>query len=107
MIPCVYILLCSDGSYYTGSTVDTNRRLWQHQNGQGARYTAKRLPVILVYQENYMWVEDAFKREKQIQGWSKAKKIALINSDANLLHELARCKNNTWSGRNDKNVTDS
>ena len=49
----MYILKCADGSYYTGSTVDLERRLWQHQNGEGANYTKKHLPVELVYYEEY------------------------------------------------------
>ncbi len=74
----VYILRCSDGSYYTGSTIDLERRLWKHQNAQGANYTKKRLPVELVYYEQYERIDEAFYREKQIQGWSKKKKKALI-----------------------------
>jgi putative endonuclease len=49
----MYILLCSDGSYYTGSTIDLERRLEQHQNGEGANHTKRRLPVTLVYYEEY------------------------------------------------------
>jgi putative endonuclease len=68
----MYILECADGSYYTGSTTDLERRLWQHQQGEGANYTAKRLPVKLVFCEYYQCVVDAFKREKQVQGWSRS-----------------------------------
>lgn len=74
----MYILECVDGSYYTGSTIDLEKRLWQHQNDEGANYTQKRLPVKLVYCEPYDRVEDAFNREKQVQGWSHRKKQALI-----------------------------
>ncbi|WP_366791125.1 GIY-YIG nuclease family protein [uncultured Chryseobacterium sp.] len=49
----LYILLCSDGSYYTGSTNDLERRLAQHQSGEGANHTKKRLPVQLIYYEEY------------------------------------------------------
>jgi len=73
----MYILKCSDGSYYTGSTVGLERRLTQHQNGDGANYTKKRLPVGLVYFEEYSSIADAFYREKQVQGWSKKKKKLL------------------------------
>jgi putative endonuclease len=69
----IYILECNDGSYYTGSTKDLERRLWQHQNGLGANHTAKRLPVKLVYCEFFDRVADAFDREKQVQGWSRKK----------------------------------
>ncbi len=67
----VYILRCADGSYYTGSTTDLSRRLAQRQNGEGANFTQTRLPVELVYMEQYARIEDAFRREKQIQGWAR------------------------------------
>jgi putative endonuclease len=89
----MYILECADGSYYTGSTWELEKRLWEHQNKLGANYTAKRLPVKLVYCEECDRVEDAFRREKQIQGWSRTKKQALIVGDTNQLHRLAECKN--------------
>ena len=85
----MYILLCSNGSYYTGSTNNLELRLKQHQNGEGANHTKKYLPVTLVYYEEYQRVEDAFYREKQVQGWNRKKKEALINGDHNLLPELA------------------
>ncbi|HOJ24399.1 MAG TPA: GIY-YIG nuclease family protein [Bacteroidales bacterium] len=74
----MYILKCSDGSYYTGSTNNLHIRLLQHQVGIGANHTKSRLPVELVYYEEYERVSDAFYREKQIQGWSHRKKEALI-----------------------------
>ena len=86
----MYILKCSDGSYYTGSTVDLERRLSQHQNGEGANYTKKRLPAELVYFEEYSSIADAFYREKQVQGWSKKKKEALINGEYEDLKHLAK-----------------
>jgi putative endonuclease len=90
-----YILQCSDGTYYTGSTVDLERRINEHNAGEGANYTRKRLPVVLVYYEEFMRIDDAFKREKQIQGWSRQKKEALINSQYEKLNELSECKNET------------
>ena len=75
----MYILECADGSYYTGSTNNLERRLQQHQNGEGANYTKKHLPVKLVYFEEFQRIDDAFYREKQVQGWSRKKKEALIN----------------------------
>ena len=90
-----YILKCSDDTYYTGSTKDIERRLKQHQAGEGANHTAKRLPVILVYLEEYDRIDTAFYREKQIQGWSRKKKEALINMMPEKLHDLARCLNET------------
>jgi len=89
----MYILLCSDGTYYTGSTKNLERRLEEHQNGEGANHTKKRLPVELIYVEEFARIDYAFYREKQVQGWSRDKKEALIKSDTNLLHKLAECKN--------------
>ena len=94
-MPYIYILECADGSYYTGSTTDLERRLWEHQNGQGAKYTAKRLPVTLVYCDVCDRIDDVFFREKQIQGWSRKKKKALINGETNQLHRFAECRNET------------
>ncbi|WP_083764856.1 GIY-YIG nuclease family protein [Geotalea uraniireducens] len=92
-MPYMYILECADGSYYTGSTKDLDRRLWEHQNGLGANHTARRLPVKLVYCEECDRIDDAFYREKQVQGWSRKKKEALMASDTNQLHRLAVCRN--------------
>lgn len=86
----MYILECSDGSYYTGSTKDLERRLWEHQNMLGANYTKKRLPVKLVYHEEYSRIDEAFNREKQVQGWSRKKKEALIEGKPELLPKLAK-----------------
>ena len=86
----MYILLCADGSYYTGSTIDLERRLEQHQNGEGANHTKKRLPVTLLYYEEYSRIDEAFYREKQVQGWSRKKKEALIEGKIELLPELAK-----------------
>ncbi|WP_367183256.1 GIY-YIG nuclease family protein [uncultured Aquimarina sp.] len=91
----MYILECSDGSYYTGSTKNIDRRLQQHQNGEGANHTKKRLPVKLLYYEEYGRIDTAFYREKQVQGWSRAKKEALMNGDLEELHDLAECTNGT------------
>jgi len=76
-----YILECIDGSFYTGSTVNLAKRIDQHQSGEGANYTSKRIPVILVYYEEYESVAVAFNREKQIQNWSHKKKKALIDNN--------------------------
>jgi putative endonuclease len=94
-MPYMYILLCADNSYYTGSTWNLEQRLWQHQNGQGANHTRKHGPVKLVYCESYDRVEDAYAREKQVQGWSRRKKEALMAADSNQLHRLAACLNGT------------
>lgn len=91
----VYILQCSDGSYYTGSTIDLDKRIMEHQDGKGANHTKKRLPVKLLYVEEYLSIATAFEREKQIQGWSRAKKETLINGEFEALPNLAECKNNS------------
>jgi len=78
----MYILDCSDGSYYTGSTTNLEARFFQHQSGLGANHTKKRLPVKLVYFEEFDRIDLAFYREKQVQGWSRKKKEALINGFA-------------------------
>lgn len=86
----MYILECGDGSYYVGSTKDLERRLFQHQEGKGAKYTLGRQPVKLVYCEEYERVADAFYREKQVQGWTRRKREALINGTPELLPALAK-----------------
>ncbi len=86
----VYILKCADGSYYTGSTKNIEFRLEQHQNAEGANYTRKRLPVELVYYEEFGRIDDAFYREKQIQGWNRKKKEALIQNRPDNLPYLSR-----------------
>lgn len=70
----MYILLCSNGSYYTGSTKDLTKRLEDHQSGMGANHTRKFGPVELIYYEEFDRIDFAFNREKQIQGWSRRKK---------------------------------
>lgn len=85
-----YILECSDGSFYTGSTKDLEKRFWEHQNGVGANYTKRRLPVELMYYEEYSRIDEAFYREKQIQGWGRKKKFALIEGEPELLPKLAK-----------------
>ena len=86
----MYILLCSDDTYYTGSTNTLDIRVKQHQDGEGANYTAKRLPVELLYYEEYPHVALAFKREKQVQGWSRKKKEALMDGRLDDLPPLAK-----------------
>ena len=89
----LYILQCADGSYYTGSTSNIELRLWQHQQGEGAKHTAKRLPFKLVYTEEFDRIDTAFYREKQVQGWSRQKKEALIAGKFNQLPSLSQCQN--------------
>ncbi|MFK4763004.1 GIY-YIG nuclease family protein [Microbacterium sp. ZW T5_45] len=76
----VYILECSDGTLYVGSTRDLGRRLDQHQVGLGSAYTRRRLPVRLLWREEFARIDEAFAWEKRIQGWSHAKRLAFIES---------------------------
>ena len=85
-----YILRCSDGSYYVGSTTYLPARLMQHQLGLGAVYTARRRPVTLVWAMEFERVVDAFAFEKQVQNWSRAKRQALIDGRLEDLPALAR-----------------
>jgi putative endonuclease len=88
----MYILKCADDSYYVGSTKNLNLRISQHQSGKGSRYTSGRLPVELVYGEEYDRVADAYYREKQVQNWGRAKREALINGNLELLPPFAKKK---------------
>ena len=86
----VYILRCSDNSYYTGKAKDLDKRLADHVEGIGSDYTRRRRPVECVWSEEFPDDEQAFDVERQIKGWSRAKKEALIRGDFKLLHELAK-----------------
>jgi putative endonuclease len=88
----MYILKCADNSYYVGSTKNLDLRLFQHNSGKGSRYTSGRLPVELVYGEEYARISDAYSREKQVQNWGRAKREALINGNVELLPPLAKKK---------------
>ena len=88
-----YILRCDDGCFYTGSTNgDLDSRVWEHNHDdeRSANFTRKRRPVVLVYAERFDTVDAAFFREKQLQGWSRAKKIALIEERGEDLPGLSR-----------------
>ena len=86
----VYILLCSDGTFYTGSTNNLDARLWMHQQGRGCDYTRTRLPVTLVWAQEFERVADAYAVERKLHGWSRAKKQAVIDGNWKLLPSLAR-----------------
>ena len=86
----VYILRCSDGSYYVGSTRNLDSRIDQHASGRGAVYTSSRLPVELAFAEEFDNIGDEFEREKQIQGWSRKKREALIAGDYDALVPASR-----------------
>jgi putative endonuclease len=87
----MYIVECSDGTFYTGSTKDLERRIEEHNSpDRGANYTRVRQPVELVYYEEYDRIDWAFYREKQVQKWSQKKKLALIEGAPELLPKLAK-----------------
>lgn len=79
-MPYTYIVKCSDGSLYTGWTMDLNKRLDTHNKGKGAKYTRCRLPVELVYWEYYDTKSEAQRREIQIKKISRLQKLKLINT---------------------------
>ncbi len=86
----VYILRCADGSFYAGSCENLAERVAAHQRGEGATWTAKRLPVELVYSECFATRNEAVAREKQLKGWTHAKKAALVSGDTPRLRSLAK-----------------
>jgi putative endonuclease len=89
----LYVLRCSDGSFYTGTTRDSTpeRRVSEHNNGHFPRaWTAKRRPVVLVYMAEFENITDAIAAEPQIKGWNRAKKIAMIEGRWNDLPWLAK-----------------
>jgi putative endonuclease len=92
MTAWLYILRCADGSYYTGSTVNLPLRVAQHQAGEGGDYTRRRLPLQLVYSQEFPTENDAFLRERQVKGWSRAKKEALIRGDFEALVGLSKSR---------------
>jgi putative endonuclease len=86
-----YILRCPDDSYYVGSTIDLDHRLSEHNSDElGPIYTRRRRPVELVWSGWYDRIEDAFRFEKQVQGWSRWKTEALIRGEWEALPFLAK-----------------
>ena len=86
---CVYMLECADGSIYVGHTEDLQIRLAAHRSRHYAGYTAKRLPVRLIFAESFGTRDDAFAAERRLIGWRRSKKLALANGDWALVGELA------------------
>jgi len=85
-----YILRCRDGSYYVGSSRDLDHRMMQHYSGNGAAYTSKRMPVELVWFEQFDRIDEAYAREKQVQRWSRAKREALVEGRIADLKRLSK-----------------
>jgi predicted GIY-YIG superfamily endonuclease len=90
MVLYAYILLCADKSYYTGHTEDLDHRVAEHQHGRSGGYTSNRRPVRLVWSQDFPTRYEALSAERQIKGWSRAKKKALIDGNWLLLSLLAR-----------------
>jgi putative endonuclease len=87
----VYMLRCADGRYYVGSArLGLERRLAEHNSGAYGGYTSKRRPVVLVWSEHFLNITDAIAVERQIKGWSRSKKEALIRGDYELIRMLAK-----------------
>lgn len=98
----IYILKCSDGSYYTGLTKELDARVNEHQAGvHPEAYTFSRRPVELVWYEIVQSYEEAFQWEHQIKGWSRAKKEALIRGDIEGIHETVKAERR----RREKKIT--
>ena len=90
MAAWVYILECADGSYYTGCTTNIDERYGQHQAGVMRAYTSTRRPVTMVWADEFQGIADAIDSERQIKGWSRAKKQALIRGDYAALPGLSK-----------------
>lgn len=90
MVFFTYMLRCNDGSFYVGHTEDLENRMEQHQSGALGGYTASRLPVSLEWSQVFPTRDEAFDAERQIKGWSRAKKQALIAGDWERISMLAR-----------------
>jgi putative endonuclease len=88
----VYILKCADNSFYVGYTSDLTRRIEEHKNEHGGTYTKIRIPVELAYREEIKTEYEAKIRERQLKGWSRKKKQALIDGNKELLIQLSKSK---------------
>ena len=93
-----YRLRCSDDSFYVGHTDDLECRLAQHQDGSFGGYTSSRRPVTLIHSELFDTRDEAFLRERQIKGWSRAKKAALVRGDWTEVQRLSKSAH-TSTGR--------
>ena len=89
----VYLLRCSDGSYYVGHTDDLDGRLARHASGELGGYTAGRRPVTLVWCTDFPTRDQAYELERQLKGWTRRKKEALARGDLEALRGLARGPN--------------
>jgi putative endonuclease len=86
-----YMLRCADGSYYVGSArLGLEQRISEHNSGAYRGYTSTRRPVVLVWAQHCLNITDAIAIERQIKGWSRAKKEALIRDDYDTIKKLAK-----------------
>jgi predicted GIY-YIG superfamily endonuclease len=102
-----YMLHCADRSFYVGHTDDLEHRMAQHHGGEAGGYTSTRLPVRLVWCDEFPSRYEALQAERQLKGWTRAKKLALIRGDWDLISYLARNREekrraSTGSARTDK-----
>lgn len=100
----VYILRCADSSYYTGHTDNLEKRMGQYQAGECSGYAATRRPLQLVWSQECFSREEALSAERQIKGWSRRKKEAMMRGDWSEVSRLAQSKSihpSTGSGRTD------
>lgn len=77
----VYVLLCEDGSFYTGASNDVEKRFLDHKKGKGGKYTRSHKPVRIIYSEKLASRSDALKREIEIKSWTREKKIRVLELD--------------------------
>jgi predicted GIY-YIG superfamily endonuclease len=97
-LPFVYIARCADGTLYVGHTDDLAARELTHNQGHGARYTAERRPIRIIYSEPFVSTKEATTRERQLKGWTLAKKEALIGGDVRQLKGISRRSRPTRQG---------
>ena len=90
---CVYVLLCSDGSFYTGYTRDLEARVRLHKSGRGARYTKMHKPKRLVYMEEFGTISEAMKKERKVKKLSHRQKLELVKARRHVMKAktTARC----------------
>jgi len=87
----VYMVRCADGSFYAGVSTNVEKRVWEHNEGvHSDAYTYKRRPVTLVHSSRFGDLMQARRWERQLKGWSRAKKEALIGGDYGVIHVLAQ-----------------
>ncbi len=98
----VYMLKCVDDSYYIGMTNDLERRVFEHQSGLIEGYTSSRRPIELVWSCNFATHDEAFQRERQSKGWTRAKKEALIKDDWDKIHKIVKRERKARNERNSK-----